>query len=210
MTPLETLSQRVAPRHTALLVIDMQNDFCAEGGYVSKLGRDVTACQAIVPRLETLIAGARRFGVPVLWVQADYGSERVPEPMRLRQSQMGRGFTCCVEGSWGAAPFGLVPGSDEATVVKHSYSGFIGTDLDLRLRAMRVRSLVVAGVQTNVCVESTIRDAHSRGYYSVVPRDAVASHMASEHEATLRNVAFLFGDVVETPDLLNLWEPRAA
>ena len=210
MNPLDTLTLRVAPRHTALLVVDMQNDFCAEGGYVSKLGRDVTACQRIVPQLEALVAGARLSGVPVIWIRADYEAEKVPEPMRLRQTQMGRGLSCCIPGSWGAEPFALRSQAGEAVVTKHSYSAFIGTDLDATLRGMGVRSLVVAGVQTNVCIESTIRDAHSLGYYLIVPRDGVASHMAYEHEATLRNVAFLFGDVVDSAELLGHWQPRAA
>lgn len=210
MSLLETLEDRAAAASAAILVVDMQNDFCAEGGYISKLGRDTSACRRIVPALSGLVAAARGAGMPVIWLQARYDAGDVPEPMRLRQAQMGGGMTCCAEGSWGAEPFGLEPEAEDVVVIKHTFSGFVGTPLDEILRERGVRSIVLAGVQTNVCVESTLRDAHAHGYYVIVPRDAVASHMPDEHSATLRNVAFLFGDVVETDDLVRLWGGQSA
>lgn len=192
-------------RRTALLVIDMQNDFCADGGYVSKLGRDPAPCRAIVPKLGEVIAAARTARVPVLWLMADYDLKAVPPAMRERQAELGMADTCCARGSWGAAPFGVAPAPGESVVVKHCYSGFIGTDLDAQLKALGVETLVFTGVQTNVCVESTLRDAHSYGYFTVLVSDCVASHMPAQHEATLANVRFLLGYLTDSPALKSVW-----
>ena len=88
---------------------------------------------------------------------------------------------------------------------KHTYSGFAGTDLAARLAALGRKTLVFTGVQTQVCVESTLRDAHSLGYFCVVPQDAVGSHTPALHEATLNNVRFLFGDVCASADVRKAW-----
>ena len=194
---LATLDARLATGSAALVVIDMQNDFCAAGGYVGQvLGRDVSACRAIVPALETLIGAARESGVPVLWVVARYDDDAVPGPMLAKKREAGITAVSCASGSWGAEAFGVAPLPGEAIFVKHTYSGFAGTELDAHLQRTAISTIVVAGVQTNVCVESTLRDGHARGYYIVVAEDCVASHMPQAHEATLTNVRFLFGDVV--------------
>ena len=80
-----------------------------------------------------------------------------------------------------------------------------GTDLDAQLKALGVETLVFTGVQTNVCVESTLRDAHSHGYFTVLVSDCVASHMPAQHEATLANVRFLLGYLTDSPALKSVW-----
>lgn len=192
-------------RRAALIVIDMQNDFCAEGGYVSKLGRDPAPCRAIVPKLGELIVAARAAGVPVLWLMADYDPDKIPAAMRVRLTEMGMTETCCAQGTWGAAPFGVAPAAGESVTIKHCFSGFIGTDLDARLKSLGVETLIFAGVQTNVCVESTLRDAHSYGYVPVLASDCVASHMPAQHEATLVNVRFALGYVTDSAALKDAW-----
>src|SRR5215469_16026305 len=192
MTDLPAPLRDKLARRTALVVVDMQNDFCADGGYV--------------PKLAELIATARECRVPVYWLMADYDQSAVPAAMRVRQSEMGMAaVTCCAKGSWGAGSFGVAPEAGEPVIVKHCYSGFAGTDLDQRLRQARIETLVFTGVQTNVCVESTLRDAHSHGYFPVLVSDCVASHMAAQHEATIANVRFLFGYVAESAQLKAEW-----
>jgi ureidoacrylate peracid hydrolase len=118
---------------------------------------------------------------------------------------------CCAEGSWGAALLpGLEPAEGEPIIVKHSYSGFSNPGLEAFLRQHDVESLIFCGVQTNICVESTLRDGHSRGYHIGVAADAVASHTLPLHEATLANVRFLFGDVLRAEDFIGHWSGEAA
>ncbi len=204
-TLLKSLAERLGPGRPALLVVDMQNDFCAEGGYVSRLGRDVGACGRIVPALRDLIASARAADVPVIWLMAEYEHDAITRPMLAKQREMGVADVCCAQGSWGAAPFGVAPEPGEPVVVKHRYSGFVGTDLDALLAERGVQTLVIAGVQTNVCVESTLRDGHSRGFYIVLAGDCVASHMPAQHDATLANVGFLLGDVTDGATIAGHW-----
>ena len=95
--------------------------------------------------------------------------------------------------------------NSEPVIEKSCYSAFVGTDVEEQLRRRGVRTLVFAGVQTNVCVESSLRDAVSRGFYAVLASDCVASHTAPLHEATLNNVRFLFGDVLDRAAITRVW-----
>ncbi|HXP29981.1 MAG TPA: isochorismatase family cysteine hydrolase [Stellaceae bacterium] len=200
---------RLDPRHTALLVIDMQNDFCAEGGYVeSVLKRDAAACRAVAAPIMELVAAARRAQVPVIWVVADYSLDKIPAGMRIKAAERGVP-PACGSGGWGAAFYELTPAPGETTIEKNCYSGFIGTRLAAHLRGLGIRTLVFAGVQTNVCVESTLRDGASLGFHVVLAADCVASHMQSMHEATLQLVAMLFGDVLPRRKIAEHWRASA-
>lgn len=201
-----TLAGRLASERCALLVIDMQNDFCAPGGYLhAVMGKDVSGAASLVGPLSDLIEAARGRQVPVVWVHADYSPGKIPASMRVKLRAAGITAICCEPGTWGADAFGVTPLDHEARVMKHSYSGFAGTSLADLLAEIDVRTLVFAGVQTQVCVESTVRDAHSLGFFCVVPQDAVGSHTPALHRATLDNIRFLFGDVCDVADVKSAW-----
>jgi len=207
---LRTVAERLAPVHTALLVIDMQNDFCAEGGYIEAVvGKNAAACRAVGAPITALVHATRAAAVPVVWVRADYRLEKLPASMAARFAAQGNGRICCEPGTWGADFHGVAPAPGEAVVDKHCYSAFIGTDLGERLAARGVRTLVFAGVQTNVCIETSLRDAYSLGFNVVAAADCVASHTAELHEATLKNVRFLFGDVLSGREIAAFWPARA-
>ena len=201
---LTTAEARLAPSHTALLVIDMQNDFCAREGYVETVvRRDAAACRAVAAPIAALVADARAAGVPVYWIRANYAPEGLPAGMRVKFAE--RGAVCCAPDSWGAAFYEVAPLPGEPVIEKRCYSAFRGTDLDTRLRTAGVRTVVLAGVQTNICIESTLRDASSLGFYVTVARDCVASHTPALHEATLQNAQFVFGDVLSRQEIAALW-----
>jgi ureidoacrylate peracid hydrolase len=88
IAPLLTLDERLAEGRSALLVVDMQNDFCADGGYVSNLGRDTSPCRQIVPALTELIEAARTNAIPVIWLTAEYEDADVPAPMLAKKREM--------------------------------------------------------------------------------------------------------------------------
>ncbi len=201
-----------APEHaltcssTALLLIDMQNDFCAKGGYIDTvMGKDVGAADAIRSAVTRLLDAARAGGIPVIWIKADYSFQSIPAAMRKKLQQRGISAVCCEPGTWGADWFCVKPQPGEAIVVKHAYSGFAGTQLDALLRRQNIDTLVFAGVQTQVCVESTVREAHSLGYMPIVAQDAVASHTPALHEASLANIRFLFGDTYPVDTIAAAW-----
>lgn len=202
---LATVEERIAPQRAALIVVDMQNDFCAPGGYIDAIGKDVSGLAAIVPPLNVLLAQARRGGVPVVWLTACYEEHEIPPSMITQRRRIGASAVCCERGSWGAGFFGVSPEPGEAVFEKHTYSGFSNPGLEQHLRALGREAVIFAGVQTNVCVESTLREAHSRGFDVAIVQDAVASHAATQHQATLANVGFLFGDVVTAEAVAQAW-----
>jgi ureidoacrylate peracid hydrolase len=204
-TLYRTALERIGVANSALLIVDMQNDFCAEGGFVERLGRDVSVFPPLAGRIQPLLEAARRLGRPVIWLVARYDDNVIPRQMLTRQLEGGLD-PCCATDSWGARFFVLEPRADEPVIIKHSYSGFHETELDALLRSLGVDTLIYAGVQTNVCVESTLREGHSRGYYSVIVEDCVASHMEGEHQATLNTVRFLLGDVLPSAQVIRFWE----
>jgi ureidoacrylate peracid hydrolase len=200
------LAERLDPAHTALLVIDMQNDFCAPGGYIeSVVGKDASACRSVVGPIEALVAAARATAIPVIWVRANYALDKLPAAMATRFAEQGKGRVCCAPGSWGAEFYVCKPGAGETILEKNCFSAFIGTDLETRLHAAGKRTVVFAGVQTNICVESTLRDALSLGFNVVIAENCVASHTADLHAATLKNVRLVLGDVLDGAEIASIW-----
>ncbi|MBR9651580.1 cysteine hydrolase family protein [Thalassovita aquimarina] len=211
---LSDFADRFAPEHTALLIIDMQKDFCLDGFATSRAGRPLDAARAIIPTLETLLDAARRSGVLVchvgFWTLEQHLSDTAPWLAQRRRATYASD-RIAMEGSEGAdfiEPLSPQPG--EPVIRKHRYSAFKGTDLDMVLRSRGIRSVVPTGVSTNVCVESTLRDAFETGHYTALPRDACASWDMDLHNATLKTANARFGLVCDSADLIKAWtgEPQ--
>ena len=204
---LTKLDERLNPGHSALLVIDMQNDFCAEGGYLHRMtGMDTAPNAALADRIMALVATARAADVPVVWVIACYDPDKVSESQLARQRAAGIDDTCCASGSWGAAFFGVTPAPDEPVVTKYCYDGFFRTGLDDLLKERGVRSIVATGVATHICVDSTVRGALFHGYYAVVPADCVGGNPETAHDASLRCLGGLFADITDAATVARLWD----
>jgi ureidoacrylate peracid hydrolase len=206
---LRTLEEKIDPKHAAVIVVDVQNDFCHPDSPLAKDGRDLSAAQAMVPRLATLIDDARAAGVPVIFVQmvnTDATTSEVALEQRLR-SRPGAGPSdyICKEGSWGADFYMVAPLPGETVVKKHRYSAFVDTDLELVLRSMGIKTLIMTGVATNVCVESTARDGFMRDYYIVFAGDCSACYWPERHDATLENIAATFGVVADAKEIAWVW-----
>lgn len=209
---LPTLDERLDPRHCALLIVDMQKDFAVEGFATHRAGRDIGPTRAIVPALQRLLGAARESGVLVchvgFWVLPGHASDSGPWLAQRRRATFS-GETVGLAGTEGAEFIDeLMPRPGEHVVHKHRYSAFKGTDLDMVLRSRGILSAVVTGVSTNVCVESTLRDAFETGYYVALPRDATASWDRSLYDATLRTVEHRFGHVTDSAAVAGIW--RAA
>jgi ureidoacrylate peracid hydrolase len=216
VAPLGSLRDKVDPHHSALIVIDMQNDFCARGGLVDKGGRDVTAVEQMARQLPSLISGAREAGVRVIFVRSVYTTDdnRYLSDVWLEQAarKQGGGYTqtpVCRDNSWEGDYYGDVrPQPGDIVVTKHRYNAFHKTDLDTILRANGVRTIVVTGVSTNVCVESTVREGFINDYYVVLVRDGTAAYSSEEHETTVRNIDRFFGEVSTIDELRGIWSRR--
>jgi len=195
------------PSTTALIVVDMQNGYCSPGGYFSHLGVDLAPTQQVIPAVAELVRTVRDAGVQVIWLQNGWDAEQKEaggpgsvnqlkgNSLKLMRKQPELYGTLLTKGTWDYELVKeLTPDASDIIVPKPRYSGFAGTQLDSILRSRRIQTLLVCGVATNVCVESTIRDAFFLEYYPVLIRDAC--YQAGPdfiQQATIYNVEQFFG-----------------
>ena len=181
----------VDPRRTAVLVVDMLNEFCKEGGAMVLPGYE-----ALIEPQTRLIESARAAGSPIVFVVDTHRRN-----MR-REREFAKRTPHCIEGEWGCQVIDeLAPREDDIFVVKRRYSGFFNTDLDLTLKDMGVDTVIVVGVVTNICVRSTVHDAFFHGYQVVVPEDCVAATGPREQESSLYDIATHFGFVSDATEV---------
>jgi ureidoacrylate peracid hydrolase len=188
---------------TALIVIDMQNDFCHEDGVSGRNGiADIQPFQTVVPQIDALISQARECKVPVIFVKMTLDASTISEAWRNRWSAP---MTIVEKGAWGSEFYKLFPQEGDYVVEKHRYSAFIGTNLDLILRSLQRKSIILTGVLTNICVESTARDGFMLDYNVTLVEDGCAGSSTESHNASLANLAMAFGQVMKSTDILGSW-----
>jgi ureidoacrylate peracid hydrolase len=181
------------PETAALLVIDMQNFFVDPEG-----GEFVPETQVILPEVKRLIGAFRGRGRPVIFTSHVHTRED------LDGGLLSWWWTnMCMEGTEGAQIHPeIAPRDDEKVIKKHRYSAFYNTDLETVLRCLGIEDLVITGVMTNICVDSTTRDAFFRDHRSFIPVDGTAGSFEELHVSALSNLAFGFAYVTDINDLL--------
>jgi len=201
---------------SALLVVDMQNDFCAEGGWLHGIGVDISPLAPAIAALRDLVPAARAAGVAVVWVNWGNREDQANLPPGVAHvydpegrgagigARLPNGSRVLTKGSWGAALVdGLAAEPGDIEVDKYRMSGFWDTPLDSILRNLRVHTLLLAGVNSDQCVYSTLVDGACLGYDVVLVDGACATTSpAFCHEATLYNTRQCYGFSTETADLL--------
>jgi ureidoacrylate peracid hydrolase len=189
-------------KNPALIVIDMQNAFCKPEGSMNQVGLGYENAAAVVEPVARLLNAARGAGIPIFQTRytlnADYSDAGL-----LNERYPGMKDTgAMVRDTWDNAIIDeLEPREGEHVVDKTRYSAFIGTDLEERLRELGVDTLIVCGVTTEVCVESTIRDAFQRDIRIFVPGDATAAIDTQRHEDALRVIEYALGTVTAVDEL---------
>lgn len=203
---LRSLDEKVDPARVGVIVIDMQNDFCASGGFLDHLGVDLGPIQAIVPRIRRLVDAARMHRVTVMHAYYDGDPAFFAAPMLERLERKNEAEPYCMPGTWGIEIVSeLRPVDDEFIVGKHRYSAFFGTGLEMFLESKGIESLIVCGTATNNCVDGTARDAYYRGYYVVLPSDLSAAPTEELHQATLQTADHAYGVVCRSDEILAAW-----
>ncbi len=197
----------LAPDRSVLLVIDVQNDFCHDDGVFGKAGLHLGAIQAAVESLLGFIEVTRRIEVPIIFVKTHHDPWTNTPAWLTRHVRRGR-VEICATGSWGADFYRVSPTPADRVIVKHRYSAFFGTSLEVVLRSLGRPTLLVTGATTNVCVETTARDAFMRDYQVVLVEDCVGAPTKEEHEGTLHNMRTYFGHVTDSPMVAALWRER--
>ena len=200
---------------TALIVVDMQNAFASPGGMLDLAGIDVRPAGEVIANARMVIEAARRGGLPVVYLTIGYpqdlstaGGADSPNPqkelalclMRQRPELRGKLLTF---GTWDFQIVNeLAPQPSDTVIVKSRYSGFHGTALDSYLRGRGIRNLLFVGIASNVCVESTIRDAYFLEYWPIMIEDATMPAGSSDvHKATVFNVETFFGWVTTSEEV---------
>ena len=204
---MKTLPELVVPAKSAVIVVDVQNDFCRAEGVLGKAGQPTGAAMKMIPTLQRLLGAARASGTPVIFVKTIHEAATDSDAWTWR---LPGGSVCCLKNTWGAEFTEVAPLPDEPVVIKHRYSGFINTRLDSVLRTLKIESLIMTGVATNLCVESTARHGYMLDYHIVFLSDCTAAYSMEEHEGSLYNMRMHFGVVATAGDVIAAWNAAPA
>jgi ureidoacrylate peracid hydrolase len=213
---------------TAVLVVDMQHDFGTKGGMFDRAGIDLSMIQQAVGPTARVLAAARRKGIPIVYLKMGFRPDLsdlgpADAPNRTRHLRFGIGETIqapdgtesriLIRDTWNTDILPeLAPEPNDVVLYKHRFSGFYETDLDYTLTRLGIRSLIVTGCTTSICVESTVRDAMFRDYRCVVLEDCTGEPIGyglprSNHEASLLVIQTLFGWIGRSEAFITALEP---
>ena len=219
--PARPESLSFAPQQSALIVVDMQNAYASQGGYLDLAGFDVSATRPVIDNINTAVAAARAAGMLIIWFQngwddqyveaggpgsPNYHKSNALKTMRQRPELQGK---LLAKGGWDYQLVDeLTPQEGDIVLPKPRYSGFFNTPLDSILRSRGIRHLVFTGIATNVCVESTLRDGFFLEYFGIVLEDA--THQAGPdfaQQAALFNIETFFGWVSDVESFCHALSP---
>ncbi len=189
-------------KKTALLVIDMQNDLCHEKGFFSTHNQNIEPIKQIIPQVRKLINNIRKGRVSIVFIKhllrqdlTDAGLLTKFLPL-LKKGGLRKG-------TWGSEIIeDLKPEPNDFIVEKSRYNAFYNSNLELVLKSLKVDTLIFAGITTEICVESTLREAFSRDFKNILVKDCVNAFDRKRHEATLRVVKYGLGYVVDSNNLI--------
>ena len=199
-----TLADKLDPKHTALIVVDMQNDFCAPTGLMASNGKDVSRMDDLVHGIHSLVNICVAQSIPVLYTQQIYDRAKLTDLQNEQYDLDGKMITCDIKGD-GWKFYGFSPDNNEV-YKKYSYNIFSNNQLKNNLEEWKIKTLIITGVSTQICVETAIRNGFDIGYKIIVPSELVAttSNDPATQERTLNLVRKTYGVVSSLNELSEL------
>ena len=185
----------------AVLVVDIQNDFCHDDGIFAQQGLDVKPAQEVAPRIQEFIEEIRQYYAPIIYTKQIEAEAITPANLK-RQFASGKLKAVCTPGSWGSELYQLQPADGEHVLEKRTYDVFSNPELKRILNEHQIKTLVIAGVNTDVCIDTTVRRAFTEGYQIVVPLDLVATMNKAGAKHYLDVFDRFFGVVLDSKEVL--------
>lgn len=203
------LREKLNPTSTALLVIDIQNDFCSPSGLMASMGKDISGMDTMIKKIIELAKACDMAGVPVFYTQQIYDRSKLTNLQKEQYDLDGKMVTCDIAGD-GYKFYKLNPPADRI-FPKYTYNVFSNHKLNNELSKQHIKTLIVTGVSTQICVETAIRNGFDIGYKIVVPRDLVAttSKDPDTQERTLRLVEKTYGVVVDSVEVIEIFKSNS-
>lgn len=189
------------PQHSALLIVDVQNDYCHKEGCLAQQDLDVSMVEEMMPNLKNMISAMKEINVPIIYIQTIHEDSTDSETWIKRLKGKNQ-KNLCRKDTWGAKFYQLEPDKDDVIVIKHRYSAFIHTRLESVLRALQIETIVMAGVSTNICVESTARDGFMLDFDVIFLSDCTAAFSREAHDMTLQTINQFFGTVATSKEVI--------
>lgn len=199
----------------ALLVIDVQNGFMSKGGSYDLLGMKISNYQHIIPRLKELISICRIYNVPIFYTQAvreSSGIDLLTKTHRIlpksREERIKK-RPICVRGTWDAKIIDEVkPTNKDHIVIKRRDSAFQDTETEVWLNSLKVNTLIFCGIDTSICVETSLRDGFNKGYDVILISDATASSNIRHYKTTIEHVKEYYGLVMKVKEIKEVLEAK--
>jgi ureidoacrylate peracid hydrolase len=199
----------------ALLVVDVQNGFMSKGGSYDLLGMKVSNYQQIIPKLKELISICRKYNVPIFYTQAvreSSGIDLLTKTHRIlpksREERIKK-RPICVRGTWDAKIVDEVkPTNKDHVVIKRRDSAFQDTETEVWLNSLKVNTLIFCGIDTSICVETSLRDGSTKGYDVMLISDATASANIRHYKTTIEHVKEYYGLVMKVKEIREVLEAK--
>jgi len=199
----EDLAYRIDPSLAALVVVDVQVDFCRAPGSSPEQS---AAMEKMSINLERLIATAHLVEIPVIFIQTIHDLDSDSLAWRSRHGSLAAyEQELCKPGTEGAEFFRVAPSDGDIVVVKHRYDAFIGTEFESILESLGRRAVIMTGVMTDICVETTLRHAMCLDYLATIVSDCCESVTRERHEVALARIAHSFGAVASSSEIASVW-----